>query len=116
MQYEAEEIRDVSDNPTFYADLRKPQSLNKYLYAYNNPLRYVDPDGHDPEAEPEPEPPQGQQPKTNTIPVLPIWPFSPPPKEVVQQMDKARDAIADAAKSAASVVSQKFLYNGRPCR
>jgi hypothetical protein len=26
--------------------LTKPQSLNKYQYCYNNPLRYTDPDGH----------------------------------------------------------------------
>ncbi len=33
-------------NPTFYADLTDPQSINKYQYCYGNPLRYVDPDGH----------------------------------------------------------------------
>jgi RHS repeat-associated protein len=38
---------DASDNPTFYADIFEPQSLNKYQYCYNNPFRYVDPDGHD---------------------------------------------------------------------
>jgi RHS repeat-associated protein len=36
----------ASENPTFYADLTTPQSLNKYQYTYNNPLRYTDPDGH----------------------------------------------------------------------
>ncbi|MDQ3802272.1 MAG: hypothetical protein M3416_00215, partial [Acidobacteriota bacterium] len=29
-----------------YADITEPQSLNKYQYCLNNPLRYVDPDGH----------------------------------------------------------------------
>ncbi|MGH9874724.1 MAG: RHS repeat-associated core domain-containing protein [Pyrinomonadaceae bacterium] len=37
---------DAAENPTFYADLEEPQSLNKYQYCYNNPLAYVDPDGH----------------------------------------------------------------------
>ncbi len=30
-----------------YADITNPQSLNKYAYTYNNPLRYTDPNGHD---------------------------------------------------------------------
>ena len=33
-------------DPLFYADASEPQSLNKYHYALGNPLRYVDPDGH----------------------------------------------------------------------
>jgi RHS repeat-associated protein len=39
---------DALDNPTFYADLTNPQSLNKYQYAYNNPYKFNDPNGHTP--------------------------------------------------------------------
>lgn len=39
---------DASVNPTFYADLSYPQSLNKYQYGYNNPYKFNDPDGHCP--------------------------------------------------------------------
>src|SRR6266536_1544799 len=41
----------ASTNPTFYADLTNPQSLNKYQYCYNNPLRYTDPNGHAPDGD-----------------------------------------------------------------
>jgi len=34
--------------PLPYADISNPQSLNKYPYAYNNPLSYTDPTGHCP--------------------------------------------------------------------
>ena len=37
--------------PLPYADIRNPQSLNKYAHALNNPLRYTDPDGHCPTCE-----------------------------------------------------------------
>ncbi len=33
--------------PLPYADITDPQTLNKYGYVRNNPLRYIDPDGHD---------------------------------------------------------------------
>jgi RHS repeat-associated protein len=32
--------------PLPYADITNPQSLNKYTYTFNNPLRYTDPTGH----------------------------------------------------------------------
>jgi RHS repeat-associated protein len=31
-----------------YASVANPQSLNKFQYCFDSPLRYVDPDGHDP--------------------------------------------------------------------
>jgi RHS repeat-associated protein len=43
---------DLDGKPAFaagplpYADLSDPQTLNKYLYVRNNPLRYTDPNGH----------------------------------------------------------------------
>ena len=35
-------------SPLPYADITNPQSLNKYTYTYNSPLRYTDPNGHCP--------------------------------------------------------------------
>ena len=37
----------VQPGPLPYADITDPQTLNKFVYVRNNPLRYVDPDGHD---------------------------------------------------------------------
>ncbi|MEW5980665.1 MAG: RHS repeat-associated core domain-containing protein [Acidobacteriota bacterium] len=33
--------------PLPYADITDPQTLNKYSYVLNNPLRFTDPDGHE---------------------------------------------------------------------
>jgi RHS repeat-associated protein len=38
----------ASSNPTFYAELTNPQSLNKFQYSYNNPYKFNDPLGHCP--------------------------------------------------------------------
>ena len=48
--YELYDFADnASENPTFYAELDNPQSLNKYQYTYNNPVNMTDPDGHCPD-------------------------------------------------------------------
>ncbi len=36
----------LKPGPVMYADINDPQTLNKYGYVRNSPLRYVDPDGH----------------------------------------------------------------------
>ena len=39
--------KDIETNTALpYADITDPQTLNKYAYVRNNPLRYVDPNGH----------------------------------------------------------------------
>lgn len=39
--------QDIETNTALpYANITDPQTLNKYGYVRNNPLRYVDPDGH----------------------------------------------------------------------
>jgi len=39
--------QDIETNTALpYADITNPQTLNKYTYVVNNPLRYTDPTGH----------------------------------------------------------------------
>jgi RHS repeat-associated protein len=40
--------QDIETNTALpYADITDPQTLNKYAYIRNNPLRYIDPTGHE---------------------------------------------------------------------
>jgi hypothetical protein len=41
-------VDEAADNPTFYADITNPQSLNKYQYTYNDSVNMTDADGHCP--------------------------------------------------------------------
>jgi RHS repeat-associated protein len=61
-------VDDALANPMFYADFARPQSLNKYQYSYNNPLRWIDPDGHEAEETVEQDP----KPSEQTDPELPV--------------------------------------------
>lgn len=36
---------------TLVPEPKNPQALNRYAYTYNNPLKFVDPNGHEPELE-----------------------------------------------------------------
>jgi hypothetical protein len=90
----------ASANPTFYADLTNPQSLNKYQYTYNNPLSYTDSDGH--------------------CPLCPSYYYENYVKPKIQEYDRKITATKDAfvdygkgiAKSAANSVTD-FVNMGK---
>ncbi len=47
-QYDAESGRFFAEDDVQFAFLRAPASLNLYTYVLNNPVRYIDPNGHQP--------------------------------------------------------------------
>jgi RHS repeat-associated protein len=89
----------ASANPFFYGDLTNPQSLNKYQYSYNNPLRYVDLDEHDPDDEQ-----QGQQSQSgSSSPGIPVPgpPVSPQTiNDTVRAAQQTMEAITELKATA----------------
>jgi hypothetical protein len=47
-RYYLPEIGRFISPDTAVPDLQNPQSFNRYAYSYNNPTRYIDPDGRTP--------------------------------------------------------------------
>jgi RHS repeat-associated protein len=86
----------ASNNPLFYGDLTNPQSLNKYQYAYNNPLRYVDPDGHDAD-ELEPQQ-QGDRTRPTNGPIYGPPSLAPDIPATIQAIKQLWDAINEAGR------------------
>ena len=87
----------AAENPTFYAEPTAPQTLNKYNYCVNNPLRFIDLDGHQATA------------GSHGIPVPAMWPFAPP-KELQDAMNREADRVigpilADAQRTAAIILA-----------
>lgn len=47
-RYYSLDLRQFTQPDPVIPDIYNPQALNRYAYAYNNPIRYNDPDGHTP--------------------------------------------------------------------
>jgi RHS repeat-associated protein len=65
----------ISPDP-IVPDYFNPQSLNRYSYAYNNPVNWVDPDGQDPCSSSNPTQICHSQPGIGTVTTNPISPGS----------------------------------------
>lgn len=47
-RYYSSNMRQFTQPDTVIPNAYNPQALNRYAYAYNNPLKYIDPSGHEP--------------------------------------------------------------------
>jgi hypothetical protein len=97
---------------TIVPDYANPQSLNRYSYVYNNPLKYVDPTGHNGECPLHAEPYCSAW-KANNVTSDNLWPTKYSGLTFDQLSPRDQQVILDAGVTPETWNVENFGANGR---
>lgn len=97
--------------PLPYSDIADPQSLNKYAYVLNNPLRYTDPNGHCTDGKPDEKGPCAPPPPP--APKNPVYPTPDQAAVAAARMNQQKQQQT-GAEHASSVytIGPAYTYTG----